>query len=157
MLAACQPGLNWREVRPPDSTLRALFPCKPDVEQRGVAGRRMGLVQCEAAGARYSVAWAELPDPTAAGPALAEMPRALALKLKRPLPAVSTLAVPGATPQAQAGQYLLQGPDGAARLAVFAHGPLVYQVLRLGPADDASAWETFLGSLRLGEALRPGG
>ncbi len=156
-LSACQPGLNWREVRPPDSGLQALFPCKPDVEQRGAAGQRMGLAQCETGGARYAVSWAELPVPSAAGAALAEMPRALALKLRSPLPAPSALVVPGATPQAQAAQYLLKGGGSTARLAVFSRGPRVYQALRLGPADDASAWETFLGSLRLGEAPRPGG
>ena len=34
LLAACQPALNWREVRPAQSNAVALFPCKPEVEQR---------------------------------------------------------------------------------------------------------------------------
>lgn len=109
----------------------------------------MGLAQCEASGARYSLAWADAPGPAEAGAALSEMPRALATKLKRPLPQGQSLAVPGMTPHPEAAQYLLLASDGVARLAVFAHGSRVYQALRLGQVDDEVAWQSFVGGLRL--------
>lgn len=141
LLAACQPALNWREVRPAQSGAVALFPCKPDVEQR--AG--MGLAHCEAGGKGFSLSWADVPGPTQAGSALGAMARALAAKLSQPLPAAEALQVPGMTPLPEAGQYRLRG----ARLAVFAHGGRVYQALLTAPEDDPAAWESFAGGLRV--------
>lgn len=141
LLAACQPVLNWREVRPAGSGAVALFPCKPEVEQRG----GMGLTHCEAAGRRFALSWADTPDASRAGAALTAMAQALASKLGQPLPSVQPLQVPGMTPLAEAGQYRLAG----ARLAVFAHGGRVYQALVTAPKDDTAAWETFAAGLHV--------
>ena len=53
-LAACQPALNWRQVHPAGSGAVALFPCKPDVDQR----QGMGLAQCETGGKGFALPWA---------------------------------------------------------------------------------------------------
>lgn len=140
-LSACQPALNWREVRPAQSGALALFPCKPDIEQR--VG--MGLARCETAGRGFSLSWADAPDPSQSGAALDAMARALAAKLNQPLPPAEALQVPGMTPLPQAGQYRLPG----ARLAVFAHGGRVYQALMTAPQDDPAAWESFVTGLRV--------
>ncbi|MCE4558209.1 hypothetical protein [Pelomonas cellulosilytica] len=145
LLVACTPALNWRESRPAGSGAVALFPCKPEVEQRGT----MGLAQCEAAGHRFSLSWAEVPEPTQAGAALKAMAQALAAKLKQPLPGAAPLQVPGATPWPEAGQYRLDGSSGVSRLAVFAHGSRVYQALVSGASEDAGAWDAFVGGLRV--------
>jgi hypothetical protein len=151
LLAACQPALNWREVRPAGSGAVALFPCKPEVEQR----TGMGLAQCEAAGRRFALSWADAPDPSRAGAALKAMPEALAAKLGQVLPPAQVLKVPGMTPMAEAGQHLLSGAGGVTRVAVFAHGGRVYQALLMGANDDAAAWESFVGGLRVDMAVGP--
>jgi hypothetical protein len=145
LLAACQPALNWREVRPAGSRAVALFPCKPDSEQRG----GMGLACCEAAGRRFALSWADTPDPTRVGAALKAMPEAVATKLSQALPTARPLEVPGMTPLPEAGQYLFAGAGGVTRVAVFAHGGRVYQALMTAPKDDAAAWESFAAGLRI--------
>ena len=144
-LAACQPALNWREARPAGSGAVALFPCKPEVDQR----QGMGLAQCEARGGRFALSWADVPDPTQAGPALKAMPQALAAKLGQPLPPGQVLQVPGMTPMPEAAEYRLAGAAGVTRVAVFAHGGRVYQALVTMPQDDAAAWENFRAGLAI--------
>lgn len=145
LAVACQPSLNWREVRPAGGGVVALFPCKPEVEQRP----GMGLAQCEAAGQRFALSWADVPDPTQAGPALKAMPAALAAKLGVALPAGQALQVPGMTPMGDAAEYRLASHDGSARVAVFSSGGRVFQALVTGAADNAAAWESFRGGLVL--------
>ena len=158
LLAACQPALNWREVRPAGSDAVTLFPCKPEVQQRAArAGQgAMGLAQCETAARRFSLSWADLPDPTQAGAALRAMSQALATKLALPLPPGEALQVPGMTPLPEAVQHRLAGAGGVTRLAVFAHGGRVYQALMSADTDDAAAWDNFLGGLRVGGAAEAG-
>lgn len=149
LLSACQPALNWREVRPAGFGAVALFPCKPEVEQR----KDMGLAQCEAAGRRFAMSWADVPDPTQVGAALKAMPQALAAKLGQALPPASALQVPGMTPMPEAAEYRLAAAAGVTRVAVFAHGGRVYQALMTAERDDAAAWEGFRGGLAI-EAAR---
>lgn len=145
LLAACQPSLNWREVRPAGSGAAAMFPCKPDVEQR--AG--MGLAHCKAGAAEFALSWADLPDPTQAGAALRAMPLALSARLALPLLPGPTLRVPGMTPLPQAAQHRLTGKDGVTHVAVFSHGGRVYQALMRLDLDDSVAWDTFVKGLRV--------
>jgi hypothetical protein len=154
LLAACQPALNWREARPARSGAVAMFPCKPDVEQRPARGAQgaMGLAHCEAAGLRFALSWGDAPDPVQAGAALQAMAAALAAKLGQPLPAGQAVHVPGMTPLPQAAQHRLAVADGVTRLAVFAHGTRVYQALMSGRQDDAAAWAAFVDGLRVGSA-----
>ena len=145
LLAACQPALNWREVRPAGSGAAALFPCKPDIEQR--AG--MGLAHCKAGTVEFALSWADLPDPTQAGAALRAMPLALAARLKLPLLPGPTLQVPGMTPLPEAAQHWLSGRDGVTHVAVFSHGGRVYQALMRTGLDDGVAWDSFVKGLRV--------
>lgn len=149
LLAACQPTLNWREARPAGSGAVALFPCKPEVDQRP----GMGLAQCEAAGKRFALSWADLPDPTQLSPALKAMPQALATKLGQPLPAGRALQVPGMTPLPDAAEYRLPAAAGVTHVAVFAHGGRVYQAVMTADSDDKAAWESFRAGLAI-EAAR---
>lgn len=145
LLSACQPALNWREVRPEQSGAVALFPCKPVVEQRP----GMGLAQCEAAGHRFALSWADAPDPTQAGAALKAMTQSLAAKLGQPLPVAQPVQVPGMTPLPEAAQYRLAGAGSVSRLAVFSHGGRVYQAMMTAAEDDAAAWDSFLSGMRI--------
>ena len=109
----------------------------------------MGLAGCEAAGRRFALSWAEMPDATQTGPALKAMPRAVASKMGQPLPPASALQVPGMTPMPDAAQYRLPGSDAVARVAVFAHGGRVYQAMATAKQDDPAVWETFVGGLAI--------
>ena len=59
-LAACSPSLNWREVHPGGSELKALLPCQPDeatrVQQIGASSQELHMLGCEAAGGLYALA-----------------------------------------------------------------------------------------------------
>lgn len=143
LLAACQPALNWREVRPSGSGVRAQFPCKPDLDAR----KDKGLAQCEAGGLGFALSWADVPEATHAGAALKAMPEALSAKMRMALPAAVPLAVPGMTPLPEAAQYRWAAPSGVTRVAVFAHGGRVYQALMTAAHDDEAAWETFRAAL----------
>jgi hypothetical protein len=157
LLAACQPALNWREVRPKESGAVALFPCKPEVDKRpaGNGEGAMGLAHCEAAGLNFALSWADLPNPTQAGAALQAMSRSLATKLKQPLPPAQTLQVAGMTPLPEAAQHRLAAAGAVTRIAVFSHGERVYQALMSGDRDDAAAWDAFVGGLKVGSAAQP--
>ncbi|MFG6467773.1 hypothetical protein [Roseateles sp. BYS87W] len=148
LLTACQPALNWREIRPTGSGLRAQFPCKPDQDVR----KDKGLAQCEAGDLGFAVSWADVPDATQSGAALQAMAQALAGKLQQPLPAATPVAVPGMTPLPEAAQYRWVTPTGVTRVAVFAYGGRVYQALMTAARDDAAAWDTFRTALAVDAA-----
>ena len=63
-LAACNPSLNWREVRQKDGPMLALMPCKPEASSRTVnlGGQEvlMNLNNCNAAGATFLVGTANV-------------------------------------------------------------------------------------------------
>ena len=76
LLAACNPALNWRETRIKGSGLLTMLPCKPDEGARVVplGGRDVSLhmVGCDAAGATFAVAYANLDNATAPDAVLAQ-------------------------------------------------------------------------------------
>ena len=124
--------------------MQLLFPCKPELQARP----HMGLARCEAAGLEFSLSWAELPDPTQAGPALKQMRESLLPKLGEPAEAPQAFVTRGMTPQAEALTQRISGKRPA-HLAVFARGARVYQLLMSGPRVDDAVWEAFAGSIQL--------
>ena len=152
MLTACSPGLDWREVRPEGGGVLALFPCKPEVSTHRATRTEpvtMGLAQCMAAGQSFALSWAEVDDATKVGTALSQMRVALAGKLSAQSQEARPLLVPGMTPNREAQQQALVGPQQQARMAVFARGQRVYQLVMLGTQRNEAAWETFLASIKL--------
>lgn len=159
LMLGCAPALDWRELRPADSELTVLFPCKPDSHARRVSlgpdAVRLELHACTAAGITWAVAFADLQDPARVGPALAELRTAAANNLSaapaQPLP----LKVEGATPNPASQRVQFHGrmPDGRAvteQVAVFAKGTRVFQAIAVGEKLDTEAADSFFGSLRLG-------
>ena len=43
-LAACSPALDWRQVRPDDTGVEAMFPCKPLSHARTVPMKPIGTL-----------------------------------------------------------------------------------------------------------------
>jgi hypothetical protein len=159
LMLACAPALDWREVRPADSGVTLLFPCKPDGHARqvqlGPDSVRLQLHACTAAGTTWALAFADIGDPARVGPALLELRSAAARNLGASQPQVLTLEVEGATPNAASQRLQFQGrmPDGRAvteQVAVFAKGTRVFQAIALGDKLDAEAADSFFGSLRVG-------
>ena len=69
LLAACNPSLNWREVRTKEGSLLALFPCKTEASSRKVSlgGQEveMMLNSCTAVDALFVVGHATVPESSA--------------------------------------------------------------------------------------------
>ena len=76
LLGACNPALNWRETRIKDTALVAMLPCKPDEGARvvplGGRGVNLHMTGCDAGGATFAVAHANLDGPGAAPAVLAQ-------------------------------------------------------------------------------------
>lgn len=157
LLAACTPGLDWREVAPEGSRARAQFPCKPKsmTRQAALAGAptRMTLLSCEAEGSTFALAHAQLGDPARVSVALEEMAAALAANIASAGVRSQPITVPGMTPNAGARRIWLQGrlPDATPvqeQAVLFAHATQVYQAVVLGPRPGAAA-DVFIDSLRV--------
>lgn len=155
---ACSPTLDWREMRPEGSGIAMSFPCKPDRRARAVvvAGHpvRMEMLSCTAGEATYALTFADLPDPAAVAPALAELRALAATNITAAPAAPSRLQVPGMTPNPQAGRIALSGrlPDGATvqeQAAFFAKGMRVYQASVIGASLGGEAAEPFFAALKL--------
>ncbi len=77
-LSACNPALNWREVRFDDNPVRVMLPCKPDRAERtvtlGEARATLRMMGCEAQG--YSFTWSRLDLPLHAQASAATVVRA---------------------------------------------------------------------------------
>ena len=154
--SACSPSLDWRDVRPAGSGAQALFPCKPEINSRAVSSAepgRMGLASCKAAGLSFSLAWAEVADPSQVTPALQQMRAALLTKLAAQPTPPQHLHVPGMTPNPAAGTQRVEGGVTAgsqkAQVALFTRGLWVYQAVMLGDKRDDAAWSNFIDSIKL--------
>ena len=159
LLTACSPALDWREVRPEAGGITLLFPCKPDHQARrlSLAGAEVRLVlhACNAGGATFALAFADVGDPAKVTPALTELEAATRRNMAASAPERLTLKVEGATPNAQSQRGSFRGrmPDGRAvvgQTAVFAKGTRVYQATLIGERIGIEAADTFFANLRPG-------
>jgi hypothetical protein len=171
-LAACSPAFNWREVRPDNTRLSLLLPCKPDKAQKTVplGGQLtvLAMLGCDAGGATFAVAVADLGDAAKAAPVLAQW-QSLTLANMKAAPAGAgtgpgvTQVVPFKLPGASAEPAPLlvsaqgQRTDGTAvtgRAAYFAQGSQVFQVVMYSGTTTpkrnaaAEAAETFFAGLK---------
>lgn len=157
-LAACEPTLDWRQIRPAGWQLGVHLPCRPDQHERQVqlAGRSvaMGMVSCRADDHLFAVTSADVQEPqhvTAALQALADTAAAnVQGQVRVKLPA----QVRGMTPNPNAGLLDLQGrgPDGQPlrfKALFFAHGSRVFQASVLGPRSDERDSSPLFDSLEI--------
>ena len=160
LLGACSPAYDWRDVRPAGTELALQFPCRPVAQRRAVelAGPPvdLSLMACTAGGQTWALAHADLGDPARVTGALAELRSSTIQKLQAEQAALVPVAVPGATPNLQAGRLRLQTRPGAAsgghrplhmELALFARGTHVFQVSVLGEAVPDDMSQTFFASI----------
>jgi hypothetical protein len=158
-LAACNPALNWREVRPEGTRLSLLLPCKPDKARKvvplGGQATTLAMLGCEAGGATFAVAVADVGDAARAAPVLALWQELTLANMKaapgsgQPLP----LRIPGATAGTAVSRVQAQGQraDGSivrGQAAYFAQGSQVFQAVMYAPQIAPEAAETFFSSLK---------
>lgn len=159
VLAGCAPTLDWREVRVGAAESVSLFPCKPAAHAREVSlGQqrvKLTLHACQAGGATWGLAWADVTDPAQVAPALRALLESARANLGEARVQARPFNAKGQTPHPAAGRWALQGryPDGQAvsgHVAVFSRGTVVFQATVLGVADPSEPADTFLAGLRFG-------
>jgi hypothetical protein len=153
LLAACSPTLNWREVRPEGTRLALLLPCKPDKAQKtvplGGPATPLSMLGCDAGGATFAVAVAQLGDAAQAEAVLAQWQSLTLANMKAGPAQVSSLKVPGTTAVLVKAQG--RRADGAAvegQAAYFAQGSQVFQVVLYADRIAPEVAETFFSSLK---------
>ena len=157
-LSACSPAFNWREVRPDDTALSLLLPCKPDKAQQtvpmGGQPAALTLLGCDAGGAAFAVAVADLGQAAAVPAVLAQWQAATLAGIRAGSPTRAPWVVPGAlaAPAPELVRALGQRPDGSAvnsHALYFAHGTQVFQIVMLASTVTPEAAEMFFSSARL--------
>jgi hypothetical protein len=158
-LAACSPTFNWREVRPEGTRLQLLLPCKPDKAQKvvplGGQATTLAMLGCDAGGATFAVAVADLGDASKAASVLALWQELTLVNMKATPGSrqLLPLKISGASADAPVTRVLAQGQraDGATvsgQAAYFAQGPQVFQVVMYAPQMAPEVAETFFSSLK---------
>ena len=112
-LAACSPGLNWRQTRSDNSALRALLPCKPDKATRevemGGLKLQMDMQGCDAAGATFAVSHVHVDDGALAAPLLEGWRAAVLAHVHAAPPGTAPFVPPGAMAGPQAVRLQTKG------------------------------------------------
>ena len=164
LLAACNPTFNWREVRPDNTALSLLLPCKPDKAEKTVplGGQPVALrmLGCDAGDATFAVAVADIGDASRAEAVLAQW-QALTLANMKAGPVgtgtgatqVSSFRPSGMTGGAPALLVKSSGQraDGravAGQAAYFSRGSQLFQVVLYAGVMNAEVAETFFSSLK---------
>jgi hypothetical protein len=157
VLMGCSPAFNWRDVRPAQTSLRALFPCKPDQNERAVAlaGKEvtMTMLGCKAGDASFALAYADTKDTAGLSATLGQW-RQTTLNNVRAAPAEEVRYVlQGASEAAPAVKVTAHGSrlDGTAmslQAVWFAHGTQVFQATVTADALKSVASETFFSGIR---------
>lgn len=178
-MVACSPAYNWREVRPENSRLLVLFPCKPEKAEKmvplGGPLTNLTLLGCDAGGATFAVATADIGD-TAKVPAVLEQWQNLTLSnMQAPPVAAHTATAAGGAPLALATNVLptqktllkvagadlvspavllkargsrADGSDVTGQAAYFARGSNVFQVVVYADKLAPEVSDTFFSSLK---------
>ena len=156
LLAACNPTFNWRDVRPDETRLGLLLPCKPDKAEKVVplGGRPtpLRLLGCDAGGATFAVAVADLGDSSRASDVLRQWQALTLANMKAGAPQLTPLVLKGAAPSPAPVLVKAQGrrADGTAvsgQAAYFAQGTQVFQAVVYAGKLSPDVAETYFASL----------
>ena len=158
-MLACSPSFNWRDVRPENTRLSLLLPCKPDKAEKVVplGGRptTLAMLGCDAGGATFAVAVADLGDEARVAGVLLQWQSLTLANMKAGAPQLMPLKLPGAAALAPAPVLVkAQGrrADGTVvngQAAYFSQGSRVFQVVMYAGKPLPEPAETFFSSLKL--------
>ncbi len=159
-LTACNPALNWREVRFDDSPVRVMLPCKPDRAERSVtlgdAPVTLRMMGCEAQGMQFT--WSRLDLPLSAQATAATVMRAwqgASLQALGADPGLATKAVAqpikGARADVVPTRLSASGNASQAQWVWWLHAGQAYQLGVYGSRQSAteSALQTLLEGIQL--------
>ena len=158
LLNGCSPTFNWRDVRPDQTPLVALFPCKPDQGERvvmlGAKEVTMKMLACDAGGVTFALAYANMGSPALTGVALAQWKAVTLGHLRAQSVIEQPFALKGAELSAPPVQVAARGahPDGSAvavQAVWFAAGPVVFQAAVYATVANPAAAEAYFAGLRL--------
>jgi hypothetical protein len=150
-LLGCSPGLNWRDVRPAQVPLSALFPCKPEAAERRLPlGEKEILVKmlvCDAEDAVFTLAYTELKPDLNPGDLLDLWRKATLSQIKAKTPTSVPFTLKGTLSLPQSSRLIAQGtkPDGrplAVHASWFAVGSVVFQAAVYFNDESAKANST---------------
>ncbi len=158
-LTACSPTFNWREVRPENTRLSLLLPCKPDKAGKtvplGGQPTQLAMLGCDAGGVTFAVASADLGDASKSASVLERWQNLTLLNmkaspdsvqrmpLKLPLAAVEPVPV-----LVKAQGQRADGSSVIGQAAYFSQGSQVFQVVLYAGAAKPEVAETFFSSLK---------
>jgi hypothetical protein len=172
LLPGCTPGLNWRDVRLGNTRLALLLPCKPDKAEKTVplGGQPtvLTMVGCNAGGATFAVAVADLGDASKAAAVLGQWQSLTLANMKAP-PVGASAGESGASyqPQTQTSVIKLAGAGGQptavlvkafgtradgrpvmGQAAYFAQGSQVFQAVVYADRIAPELSDTYFSSLK---------
>ena len=155
-LAACNPTFNWRDVRPEDTRLRLLMPCKPDKAQKTVpmAGQptELMLLSCDAGGVTFAVAVADVKDALLVKDALVQWQGASLTSLKASLATPGTAfkltGLPSGAVMLSATGKRANGQTVSSQAAYFAQGSQVFQAAIYADKLAPDVADTFFSGLK---------
>lgn len=156
ILTACNPTFNWRDVRPDGSRLALLMPCKPEKAQKSVAmagqATELLLLSCDAGGATFGVAIADVKDASKAAAALAQWQSATLANMKAAADAPgAAIKLPGLAGQGVLVKATGQRANGQAvssQAAYFAQGAVVFQAVMYADTIAPEVADTFFSGLK---------
>ncbi len=158
LLNGCSPTFNWRDVRIDPTPLVALLPCKPERGTRevvlGAQGVTMSMLGCDAGGATFTVAYADVKDAAQAGAVLGQWRVATLAAMRAQSSGELPYLMKGASHWPQPVQVRANGlrPDGSAVTAQavwFAVGSTVFQAVIYADTLSPATAETYFSGLRL--------
>lgn len=155
-LAACNPTFNWRDVRPEDTRLSLLMPCKPDRAQRTVpmAGQPVELtvLSCDAGGVTFAVALADVKEASKAAVALAQWQSATLANMKAapaaPGGAFKLMGLASGAVMVKATGQRADGQPISSQAAYFAQGSMVFQAVIYADNIAPDVADTFFAGLK---------
>lgn len=158
VLHGCSPTLNWRDVRTDQTPLTALFPCKPDQVVRtvslGAKAVAMTMLGCDAGGATFTLAHADMKDAANPGAALEQWKLATLGNMRVGSAREIPFLIKGASVSPQPVRVEARGvrPDGTAvavQAVWFASGSQVFQAAVHADSVSPAVAESFFAGLRL--------
>ena len=154
-LTACNPTFNWRDVRPDGTRLSLLMPCKPDKAQKTVplAGQptELMLLSCDAGGATFAVAVADVKEAARVPATLAQWQSAALANIKAtpetPV-AYKLTGLSGGAAMVKATGQRANGQVVSSQTAYFSHGSQVFQAVMYADKIAPDVADTFFSGLK---------
>ena len=155
-LTACNPTFNWRDVRPEDTRLGLLMPCKPDKAQKTVAmagqPSELMLLSCDAGGVTFALAVADVKDASRVTATLAQWQSATLANMKAnpaiPGAALKLAGLPSGAVMVKATGQRANGRAVSSQAAYFAQGARVFQAALYADKIAPDVADTFFSGLK---------